>query len=77
MTPRQPKETSSDEVRTEIRQAVHEALTDTPPVGSPTDDHLLAQLKQSTAIKEPGTVDTTVEIDRTELYLRGPTAFTA
>jgi propanediol dehydratase small subunit len=70
MTARKPQKTSDDEVQNQILQAVHAAMSETALVSDPVDDQPLAETK-------PAAVDTKIELDRTELYLKGPTAFTA
>ena len=79
MTPRQPQE-NADDIEHRIEQAVHEALAESVPEKSP-EEQLRTELKQGVSslpeVREPGAVDTTVELDRFEMYLRGPTAFTA
>lgn len=81
MTPRQPQENADEEVQNEILQAVHEALDDPAQVKTLADDQLLAATQQDAPllqeVKEPAAADARVEIDRIEMYLKGPTAFTA
>ncbi|KLK93749.1 hypothetical protein AA309_06890 [Microvirga vignae] len=73
MTPRNPEESPEETTQDEVLQAINEVLshdTEAPVVSVPENTPVLnAQPKE--------TPDTKVELDRIELYLRGPTAFSA
>ncbi len=77
MAPRHPQDVSDDAAQNETLRAVHDALNAT----DPAEAQPLAATEQETPppqdAEEPAAADTQVEPDRTELYFRGPTAFTA
>jgi hypothetical protein len=76
MMPRQPEEPSKEDVQDETRQAIPEALDD----AAAANDQHSADMQRHVPlqeVKEENAADTKAEVDRTELYMRGPTAFTA
>ncbi|MBF9234310.1 hypothetical protein [Microvirga alba] len=81
MVRRQPSTTSLDEdAARAIEEALDAALSDTFPASDALNLQQWAELKRERQIGKPGTVAPsadTDEEDRTELYLKGPTAFSA
>ncbi len=79
MIPRQPPEASEDDMQQEVLQAVHNALSEAEPANlaeeTQNDPDLQSNIASLQVASE--TQDTEVEIDRAEIYRRGPTAFTA
>ncbi|MCG7391838.1 hypothetical protein MHY87_02825 [Microvirga sp. ACRRW] len=72
MCARSPEESSEEKVQTKILQAIHDALDDTQSPAEP--QHKDVPVSQTPQEK---LLDTKVELDRVELYLKGPTVFTA
>lgn len=71
MTPRNPDENSEEHMQKQVLQAIHDALNletaaDPAPQGAP-----------ALSASQEVTPETKVELDRVEIYLKGPTAFTA
>jgi hypothetical protein len=73
MNPRKPGNGPQEDVQNEVPQAIHEAPDDCKHAPSHPDPVNLAPLKaqQEEALK------TQIERDRVEIYLKGPTVFTA
>jgi hypothetical protein len=73
MTPRNPDDSYEETVQDEILQAVHEALTnETSAQAAPAERDTPIP-----AVKQEERQDTKVEPDRVEIYLKGPTVFSA
>lgn len=73
MAPRNPKEKHQEDVQKEAPQAIDNTFNNTPeaPVDPVQHSVPLVDPQQEEAL------DTRVELDRLEIYLKGPTAFTA
>lgn len=71
MSPRNPEESTEEDVQNKVLQAVHDGINDgeAAPVVSVQQDASAPEADQ-----DPGTK---VERDRVEIYLKGPTAFAA
>lgn len=77
MTPRNPDESSRNDVQDEILQTLHDAMNE-----APADDgaHSPAPAQApapSTQVEGMEIINEAVELDRLAIYLKGPTAFTA
>jgi hypothetical protein len=78
MTPRKPPESPEVDGQSALPPEVHNALNDITPANGPADEPSATENKQGAPrLVKQDEIDTEVEIDRIEAYLRGPTAFTA
>lgn len=73
MNPRKPGNGPREDVQNEVPQAIHEALDDGKHAPSHPEPVNLAPLKA----RQEETLNTQIEPDRVEVYLKGPTVFTA
>lgn len=75
MSPRSPEERREDDVQDESLHAVHDAMSETPiPEEAPVSQDGSAHTEKA---KQVQSIETTVELDRVAIYLKGPTAFSA
>lgn len=73
MTPRNPEESLDETVPDKALRAIHEACNDE----SSAQGEPVRQDAPALAVRQEETRDTAIEPDRVELYLKGPTVFSA
>ncbi|MGO4386402.1 hypothetical protein AB4Y85_02600 [Microvirga sp. 2YAF29] len=75
MSPRSPDDTHEDDMQDKILHAVHNALDETHE--SQKEPASVDEEAPAEKAKQVEFIETTVELDRVAVYLKGPTAFSA
>jgi hypothetical protein len=75
MSPRSPDDRREDDMQDKVSHAVHDTLNEAhAPAKTAVSQEEIAHAEKAEKVQ---CVETTVELDRVALYLKGPTAFSA